>query len=334
MKRVLIAVSFPPELLAKIQGVSPDIEVEQVAFSERKWPDGFSTEAEIYYAAGVMPPLELVPNLRWIQMHWAGINSLRDTAVWDSNILLTTASGVHAPNMAQYTLAQMLAWAHHVPRWLAYQQKGEWPKNRWDKFLPDELHGRTLGILGYGSLGREIARLVKPFGMKILVTKRDARHLRDEGYTIPGTGDPQGELPDRVYPSEATRSMLKECDYVVITLPLTSQTQHLINRDILKEMKPNAYLINIGRGSIVNEADLVHALKKGWIAGAGLDVFEAEPLPADSPLWRMENVILTPHVSGFTPHYDERAVDIFVENLRRYLSGKPLLNLVNREWEY
>ncbi|HID50830.1 MAG TPA: hypothetical protein EYP41_02185, partial [Anaerolineae bacterium] len=212
MKQVLIAVPFPPELLATIRDVSPDIEVEQVSFSERQWPDGFSTDAEIYYAAGVMPPLELAPNLRWIQMHWAGINSLRDTAVWHSNIHLTTASGIHAPNMAQYTLAQMLAWAHRVPRWLAYQQRSEWPKNRWSKFLPDELYGRTLGILGYGSLGREIARLVKPFGMKILVTKRDARHLRDDGYTIPGTGDPQGELPDRVYPSQATRSMLKECD--------------------------------------------------------------------------------------------------------------------------
>lgn len=334
MKRVLVAVPFPPELLDKIRSASPEIEVEQVSFPDRTWPDDFKTEAEIYYAAGVMPPLALAPKLRWIQMHWAGIDRLRETAVWQSNILLTTASGIHAPNMAQYTLAQMLAWAHHVPRWLANQAKGEWPKNRWEKFVPDELHGRTLGILGYGSLGREIARLIKPFGMKILVTKRDARHLRDEGYTVPGTGDPEGELPDRVYPGEATRSLLKECDYVVITLPLTRETHHLINRDVLQAMKPNAYLINIGRGGLINEADLVHALKKGWIAGAGLDVFEQEPLPADSPLWRLENVILTPHVSGFTPHYDERAVDLFVENLRRYLAGKPLLNLVSREREY
>ena len=128
--------------------------------------------------------------------------------------------------------------------------------------------------------------------------------------------------------------MLTECDYVVITLPLTAKTRYFFDETLFKEMKPNAFLVNIGRGSIINEPDLIKALKKGLIAGAGLDVFETEPLPEDNPLWTMDNVILTPHVSGFTPHYDERATDLFAENLRRYLAGEKLLNLVNRERGY
>ena len=128
--------------------------------------------------------------------------------------------------------------------------------------------------------------------------------------------------------------MLVECDYVVITLPATSKTKHLFNEEIFREMKPSSFLVNVGRGSIINEKDLVKALKKGWIAGAGLDVFETEPLPDSSPLWEQDNIILTPHVSGFTPLYDDRATDLFAENLRRYLAKEPLLNLVNRTLEY
>jgi phosphoglycerate dehydrogenase-like enzyme len=236
--------------------------------------------------------------------------------------------------MAQYVLTQILVWAHRVPNWFKYKQTKNWPKNRWETFVPQELHGKTVGILGYGSIGRELARLLKPFGCKILVTKRDARQLIDSGYNELGSGDPKGDLPDRVYPSEATRSVVAECDFVVITLPLTERTHYLFDEEMLKAMKPSAFLVNVGRGAIVKEADLVRGLKKGWLAGAGLDVYEEEPLPDNSPLWNMENVILTPHVSGFTPHYDERATDIFAENLRRYLAGEPLLNLVDRQEGY
>jgi D-2-hydroxyacid dehydrogenase (NADP+) len=128
--------------------------------------------------------------------------------------------------------------------------------------------------------------------------------------------------------------MVAECDYVVLCLPLTPKTRHVYDESVLREMKPTSYLVNIGRGELIPEKDLVKALKKGWIAGAGLDVFETEPLPEKSPLWSMDNVILTPHVSGFTAHYEERAVDLFKENLRRYLAGEPLLNLVDREEGY
>lgn len=334
MIRVIVTAPFHPNLMDRLRAVSPQLEFEQVNLPEGRWPAERPMPAEIYYAKALPPRPEQAPALRWVQTHWAGIDHLKDEPIWNSDIELTTASGVHAPNVAQYVMAQLLAWANRVPRWLRHQARSEWPKERWQKFVPDELRGRTLGILGYGSIGREVARLARCFGMIVLATKRDARSVAHEGYTIPGTGDPAGNIANRIYPSEATRSMVAECDYVVITLPLTAKTHHFVDEALLREMKPNCFLVNVGRGPVVKEADLVRGLRKGWIAGAGLDVFETEPLPADSPLWGMENVIISPHVSGFTPYYDERATDLFAENLRRYLASEPLLNLVDRDAGY
>ncbi len=334
MIKVLVTAPFPAPLMDKIKSVSTEMDVEQWPLPDGRWPDDKTTDAEIYYALNTAPSPNLAPNLRWVQTHSAGIDRLLNTPLWDSDIAITSTSGIHAPNMAQYAMTQILTWAHRVPNWFKYQKLGKWPQGRWDKFLPDELRGRTLGIVGYGSIGREVARLAKAFGMRILVSKRDARHPEDSGYAMLGTGDPRGDLPDLIYPGEATRSMLAKCDYIVITLPLTARTRHFFDESVFKEMKSNAFLVNVGRGGLINEKDLVKALKKGWIAGAGLDVFETEPLPNESPLWTMENVILTPHISGLTPQYDERATDLFAENLRRYLAGESLLNLVNREEGY
>jgi phosphoglycerate dehydrogenase-like enzyme len=334
MVHVLMTAPFPDHLLGKIRAVSPEVQLEQVQLADRKWPAERTTSAEVMYAIDAIPRPEQAPNLRWVQTHWAGIEHLREHSLWDSDIVVTNTSGIHAPNIAQYVMVQILAWAHRAPRWFYYQQRGEWPRGRWEKFVPDELRGKTLGIAGYGSIGREVARLARCFGMRVLATKRDARHIEDEQYSLTGTGDPAGTLAARIYPGEATRSMVAECDYVVIALPHTERTHHLFDEQMFRAMKPTAFLVNVGRGDVVKESDLVRALKKGWIAGAGLDVFATEPLPADSPLWKLDNVILSPHVSGFTEAYDERAADLFVENLRRYLRGEPMLNVVNREQGY
>ncbi len=334
MTEVLITAGFDEPLLDKIRAVSPDLEVTQRSMSDGRWPDDEQVTAEIIYAISGVPHPEQAPNLRWVQAHSAGIDRLRDLPIWESDVVITNSSGIHAPNIAQYVLAQMLAWAHRVPKWLRLQSESRWPDDRWGELLPDELRGKTLGIVGYGSIGREIARIATAFGMQVLATKRDPRHLEDTNYFIPETGDPEGILPARIYPGEATRSMVAECDFVVITLPLTDKTHHLFDEEMFRAMRENAFVVNIGRGPVINERDLIRALKKGWIAGAGLDVFEEEPLPADSPLWKLENVIISPHISGSTPHYDERATHLFCENLRRYLDGRPLLNVVNREYGY
>lgn len=333
-REVMVTVPFAAEALERIAAVSPQIRVESELLANGVWPDDRLIKAEVLYTTDRPPQQDQAPNLRWIHSHWAGIDRLVDSQFWDSDVTITNTSGIHAPNMGQYVMAQILAWANRVPAWLRQQQLGKWPAKRREGFMSDELRGRTLGIIGYGSIGREIARLAATFDMQILVTKRDARHVRDEGYTLPGYGDPEGDLPTRIYPTEATRSVVAECDYVAITLPLTQRTHHLFDEAMFRSMKPNCYVINVGRGGLIKEDDLVRALNKGWIAGAGLDVFETEPLPEDSPLWDMENVIMSPHVSGFSKDYEERALDLFITNLERYLAGQPLFNVVDRQTGY
>ena len=153
--------------------------------------------------------------------------------------------------------------------------------------------------------------------------------IPDRGWQTPEAGDPTAAQVDRLYAPEALRLMLAECDYVAVTVPLTPETRHLIGAEELKSMKSDAVLINIARGGVIDEAALIEALRGHTIGGAALDVFEQEPLPVDSPLWKLPNVILSPHVSGFTPHYDERAMTLFGENLRRYVNSEPLLNVVD-----
>jgi phosphoglycerate dehydrogenase-like enzyme len=195
------------------------------------------------------------------------------------------------------------------------------------------LKGRRIAIVGYGSLGREVARLARAFGLRVLVMSR-SQERRDRGYCVAGTGDPEGTLPERWYGPGQLPEMLAEADFVVVAAPLTEETRGLIGEVELRAMRPNAYLVNVARGEVVDEAALLRALRQGWIAGAGLDVFEREPLPPESELWDLPNVIISPHVSGFTPLYDERATDLFAENLRRYLAGEELLNLVDKEKGY
>jgi phosphoglycerate dehydrogenase-like enzyme len=191
-----------------------------------------------------------------------------------------------------------------------------------------------VGIVGYGSIGRQVARQLYSFGSTVLATKRDARQPADSGYSPDGWGDPRGEFVHRLYPAEALRSMLKACDFVVVTVPLTPQTRNLIGAEELAAMRPTACLVDVSRGGVVNHPALIAALRDRRIAGAALDVFPEEPLPEDSPLWKMGSVILTPHISGNTPHYDERAVELFAENLRRHISGQPLLNRISVEQGY
>jgi len=236
--------------------------------------------------------------------------------------------------MAEYALMMMLALGHHLPHLLEYQSRSEWPASRWELFSPNELRGATLGIVGYGTIGREVARLARAFGMEVLAVKRDAMYPADRGYMPDGLGDASGDLLRRLYPPQALRSMLADCDYVLAAVPLSPQTRNLIGEAEFRAMKKSAVFINVARGGVVDENALVEALRSGRIAGAALDVFAEEPLPTDSPLWSLPNVIVTPHISGISRNYDKRAVAVFNENLRRYLAGEELLNLYDREQGY
>jgi len=336
--QVLMTLRFTEAQLNRIRAVSPRLRVIQKSVPEGH--DGldvselFTGDEEILY--GFMPPRDLsrAPNLKWVQLHSAGINHLKDHPIWQSQVRVTTASGIHAVPIGEFAIALMLALARKLPLMTRKQERAEWPRGKWNLFLGTELHGKTLGIVGYGSIGRHAARIAKPgLGMRILALSRSGQR-RDAGYCEPGVGDPEGLLPDAWFTLAQLNDLLAQSDFVLVATPLTDETRNLIGEKELRAMKPSAFIVNIARGGIINEAALIRALKENWIAGAGLDVFEQEPLPAESELWKIENVIIAPHIAAATPHYDDRATDLFCENLRRYLNGEALLNEVNRERGY
>jgi phosphoglycerate dehydrogenase-like enzyme len=328
---VLMTISFPEELLEKLNNISSRLRIQTIKASRA---DEISADiwatTEILYTGRIIPAPDLVPNLRWIQFHYAGIDHAREAPILaKEGLMATTMSGASASQVAEYILMMLLAMGHRLPEMTEQQKKTSWAKDRWERFSPRELLGSVVGIVGYGSIGRQVAHLLAPFGAQVLATKRDAMHPEDTGYSIDGQGDPTGDFVHRLYPAEAVRSMAKDCDFLVITVPLTPRTRDLINAKVLDGMKESAFIIDTSRGGVINHNDLAAALRDHRIAGAALDVFPEEPLPPESPLWKMPNVLISPHVSGNTPSYDVRAAELFTINLRRYLAGDPLLNLVN-----
>lgn len=334
---VLNTLRFTDDLLDQIRAVSSRLRIGQQTCHDADEVSaalGAHPETEVLYTFHLPhDALELAPHLRWVQLHSAGVNHILEHSIMKRDVAVTTVSGIHATPIAEYVFASLLAFRWRVPLWTECQREGRWPSNRWNLYARPELRESTLGIVGYGSIGREVGRLGQAFGMRVLALHRTANH-NQEGYRVEETGDLAGAIPARFFSPEELHEMLSECDFVVIGLPLTSETEHFIGEAELRAMKSSAYLVNIARGPIVDEQALIQALGEGWIAGAGLDVFEREPLPDDSPLWTMENVLISPHVAGFSPRYDERACAVFVENLGRYLSGEPLLNLVDKAIGY
>ncbi|MDX8045501.1 D-2-hydroxyacid dehydrogenase [Gracilibacillus sp. S3-1-1] len=256
--------------------------------------------------------LEQNKQLKWIQTWSAGVNSLPLEALEQKNVTLTSATGVHAYSISETIFAFMLGLTRKMNAYVRGQANKEWHHAD----LKLEIHNKTIGILGVGAIGQETAKIAKAFSMNVL----GLRHSGKETAYV-----------DEMYTPDQLATFLPECDYVVITLPLTEATEGMFNNEAFRLMKDSAILINIGRGPIVDEEALVQALEKGEIAGAGLDVFQVEPLPKESPLWEMENVMITPHTAGSTEHYDERVVrDIVIPNIRQYLKqGEPSVNVVD-----
>lgn len=335
---VLITVEFADELLAMFEAVSERIELlYHPAEHARDVPEDVWARAEVLYTGGLVPDPALAPQLRWIHAHTAGVDHMLDQPICQTeDVMLTTASGIHATNITEYVFMMMLAFGHRLPEMMARQSAADWPDaGKFSTFLPLELRGSTVGIVGYGSIGREIAHVAHTFGMEVLAVKRDVRQPADpEGYALPDVGDPEGKYFHRLYPPEALASMVRECDFVVVALPLTESTRLMFDADIFAAMKPTAYLINVGRGGVIDEEALLHALRNGQIAGAAMDVFEFEPLPEDSPFWKQPNLIISPHIAGNTRDYNQKAARLFAQNLERYLNRQDLFNLVDRTRGY
>jgi phosphoglycerate dehydrogenase-like enzyme len=330
---VLVTMPFSDAQLARLRAVSPDLRVARADAAGADYAD-----VDVLYAGAPPRDLGRARRLRWVQLHMAGIDALRQHPLYTaSGVPLTTTSGVHAATIAEYAITVLLALAHRVPTMVEWQRRGGWPPDpeRWPLFVPTEVRGATLGIIGYGSIGRELARIATTaFAMRVLACKRDPGRREDTGYSAPGTGDPEGRLPEAWFPPEKLRDLLERSDVVVMAAPFTAATERMIGTAELAVMKPSAYFINVGRGATVDEPALAAALRERRLAGAAIDVFAQEPPPAGHPFYALDNVIVSPHVSGFLPSYDDRCTDLFAENLRRFLAGAPLLNLVDRAHGY
>jgi phosphoglycerate dehydrogenase-like enzyme len=325
---VLITLPFPESLVERLKAISPRLLIHVYpARTAEELPQDLLPEIEILYTTRALPDPESVPNLAWIQIHFAGVDHIADHPLMRGDLKITTMSGASAPQMAEFAVMAMLALGRRLSQLLRDTPEVRWGEGRFKRYRPTELRDSTVGIVGYGSIGREVARIAHAMGARILVSKRNLKDLEDRGYKLEGMGDPRADLPDRIYPIQALASMLSECDFLVITVPLTAKTRGMVGERVFNAMKPSAFLVDVSRGGIVDHGALVTALREEKLAGAALDVFPLEPLPESSPLWEMPNVIISPHIAGASRHYHARAVELFAQNLERYLAGRPLLNV-------
>lgn len=270
--------------------------------------------AEIEVLLCLRPPKDVLaraPRINWIMTVGAGVDSVLPNPGLRQECIITNARGIHAPQISEHVLGVILALALRLPVHVRNQTESVWQMK--SHMI---VAGKTLAVLGLGSIGREIARKANCLGLRVIGIKKNPAPV---------------DYVERVYGPDDLHQVLGEADFVVLVVPLTPETRGMIGKAELEAMKPEAFLINISRGAVVVEQELVEALQNGRIAGAALDVFEKEPLPPESPLWKMENVIVTPHNAGIRPDYTEAVSKLFCDNLVRYLSGEPLLNVVSRE---
>ncbi|HWR45468.1 D-2-hydroxyacid dehydrogenase [Sporomusa sp.] len=302
--------------LEVIQAVDPDINIivtdEKSALEKMPgchilvtW--GWAETRPLYLAA---------PHLEWIHALSAGVEKLIFPELQSADTILTNSKGIHGIPVSEHILAMMLAFSRGLTISIRQQEA-----KKWKRMPTTELHEQTLAIVGLGSIGREIAKKAKALGMRVLASKQE---VTTELFV------------DKLYPpdNESLLEMLSQADFVVIALPLTEHTQNMISLPHFTAMKRSAYLFNIARGTVVNEADLITALEQKLIQGAGLDVFATEPLPETSLLWNMPNVIITPHVAALSPAYLDRAIKLFADNLTRFIQGRDMINIIDKEKGY
>lgn len=262
-------------------------------------------DAEVLLTSYLEPALlERASSLRWIQALSAGVDTLDLDRLEERGILLTSAAGAHAQPIAEQVLGYMLVFERRLDRAIESRRRGVW-----ERFEGGELCGRTLGVVGLGSIGVRTAELAAAVGMEVIGTKRDP--------------DVEIDAVDRIYGSGELEAVLTEAEYLLVCCPLTAETEGLIGRTALGALPDDAVVMNVARGEVVDEPALIDALQQRTIRGAALDVFATEPLPTDSTLWELSNVILTPHNAGSSPRLPGRLADVFVENRAAYLAGEP-----------
>lgn len=311
----------PPEMAARIRERWPEMRVVHLPNYdglESELPDtdifvGFSLRSEQF-------PHAL--KLRWLHSTAAGVGQLMYPELRASGIEVTNASGVHMVPMAEHILGMLVAMARRFPDCFLYQQRARWAQQElWDSPVrPRELHGQVLLLIGFGAIGRAVAKAVRPLGMRVWAVTRS------------GQGDT--ELAERILPASKLHEGLREADFVILAAPETPETRKMIGAPELACMKPSAYFMNVARGTLVDEPALIAALERRAIAGAALDVALQEPLPPESPLWKLDNAFITPHMSAVSEHLWTRQTDLLLTNLERWFTGRELLNRVDLKRGY
>jgi phosphoglycerate dehydrogenase-like enzyme len=299
----------------------PQVEVESVE-DDSDLPTALA-DAEIFVGWRIPPEhFAAARRLRWLHSASAGIEDCLFPALVASDVILTNSTGLHSVCIPEHVLGQMLVLARNFHQAQRLQQRGEWNRFAVIAYASGvrELHGSKLAILGAGPIGANLARLAAALGMQVRVLRRDPQRA------VPGA--------EAVWGPERLHELLGWADFVVLSVPLTAETRGLIGEAELRAMRSDAFLINIARGEVVDEAALARCLRAGGLAGAALDVFTEEPLPAGHPFWSLPNLVITPHISGYTPTYFDRMLGIFEDNLARYLEGRPLVNIVDKQAGY
>jgi phosphoglycerate dehydrogenase-like enzyme len=258
----------------------------------------------------------LSANLQWVHSRSVGLERTLFPELIESSVTLTNGRGVFSASLGEFALASILYFAKGLRRMIRNQRAAIW-----EQFDVEMMSGRTVGIVGYGDIGRAVAIRVRPLGMKVLALKRHASDVSDP-------------LIDQTYGPDRLTEMLSLCDYVVVATPLTSETRGMIGEKEFAAMKKTAVIINVGRGPIIEEDALLHALSTGRIKGAALDVFDKEPLPREHPMYKLENVLLSPHCADHTSDWLEQAMRLFLEQYQRFRTGQPLLYVVNKKLGY
>ena len=329
--RLILDAEIRPETVDRLRSLSPELEVVDVS-GDPSFDATALADPEVEILIGSRPPTDLTrtPSLRWLQVRSAGVDHLAADPPWRKGLIVTNAKGVYAVPIGEYVSGMVLRVHQPAAMWSADQAAHRWPTNDPPPLI-DMIRGKTAVIAGYGSIGREVARQLSSLGMRILAIKPRPEVRHDASYRVPGTGDPDGTIPERIVGVDAIVKTVREADILVLTMPLTDSSRGIVGREVLAAMPNRAWLVNVSRGALVDEPALLEALHAGRIAGAVLDVFGEEPLPADSPWWDAPNVIVTPHASGHTLRFFDELV---VENVRRYLAGEPLLNPVDPERGY
>lgn len=326
MVRILIDVPIESKVLDQIKERT-DVEVHIVPFAEeeRALPIDMITDIEILFCTYPMSNFSEMRQIRWVQIASSGYTQLFPHKLPERSIRATNARGCFDVPIAEWNIAMMVNLRRNLPQMIRNQQQHVWDRSA---TFQRDIRGLTVGIWGYGGLGRETARLAKSMGMHVHVLTRYGVKPASDIYRVPGTGDAEGSLPDRIFHAGEKREFLSRLDFLIMAMPLTQQTEGIVGLEELSTLPRSAFILNPARGTLIQENALLQALQEGLVAGAAIDTHYSYPLPPEHPLWSLPNVILTPHIAGssLNPMFRQRLWDIFLQNIDRYLKGSQLLN--------